>query len=63
MKSVLMPPTPVDESHVIDGKKNKIGTARGTKLTTSFSEQLTKHEWEQVGNLTVHQVAKKIQHR
>ncbi|XP_039708194.1 serine/threonine-protein phosphatase with EF-hands 1 [Pteropus medius] len=48
MKSVLMPPTPVDESHVIDGKKNKIGTARGTKLTTSFSEQLTKHEWEQV---------------
>lgn len=48
MKSVLMPPTPVDESHVIDGKKSKIGTARGTKLTTSFSEQLAKHEWEQV---------------
>nr|KAF6436222.1 protein phosphatase with EF-hand domain 1 [Rousettus aegyptiacus] len=48
MKSVLMPPTPVDDNYVTDGKKNKIGMARGTKVTTSFSEQLAKHEWEQV---------------
>lgn len=58
-----MPPTPVDDNYVTDGKKNKIGMARGTKVTTSFSEQLAKHEWEQVGNLTVRQVAKKIQNR
>ncbi|XP_036083087.1 serine/threonine-protein phosphatase with EF-hands 1 [Rousettus aegyptiacus] len=51
MKSVLMPPTPVDDNYVTDGKKNKIGMARGTKVTTSFSEQLAKHEWEQVIDL------------
>uniref|UniRef100_A0A8C3YIY6 Serine/threonine-protein phosphatase n=1 Tax=Catagonus wagneri TaxID=51154 RepID=A0A8C3YIY6_9CETA len=50
MKSVLMPPIPLDGDHVRE-KKNKVGTtitAQGIRTDGSISEQLTKHEWEQV---------------
>ncbi|XP_058391152.1 serine/threonine-protein phosphatase with EF-hands 1 isoform X1 [Diceros bicornis minor] len=51
MKSVLMPPIPIDGDHSTDLKKNKVGTTtmpQGIRTNGSFSEQLTKHEWEQV---------------
>ncbi|XP_020936305.1 serine/threonine-protein phosphatase with EF-hands 1 isoform X5 [Sus scrofa] len=50
MKSVLMPPIPLDGDRVSE-KKNKVGptiTAQGIRADGSASEQLTKHEWEQV---------------
>ncbi|XP_070461357.1 serine/threonine-protein phosphatase with EF-hands 1 [Equus przewalskii] len=50
MKSVLMPPFPIDEDYAAD-LKNKVGTTavpRGVRTSGSLSEQLTKHEWEQV---------------
>lgn len=56
MKSVLMPPFPIDEDYAAD-LKNKVGTTavpRGVRTSGSLSEQLTKHEWEQVGNQSVH---------
>lgn len=58
MKSVLMSPIPLNEDHNNDLKKNKINTTiipREVKTNGSLSEQLTKHEWEQVGNQSVHQ--------
>uniref|UniRef100_A0A8C0MTQ8 Serine/threonine-protein phosphatase n=1 Tax=Canis lupus familiaris TaxID=9615 RepID=A0A8C0MTQ8_CANLF len=51
MKSVLMSPIPLNEDHNNDLKKNKINTTiipREVKTNGSLSEQLTKHEWEQV---------------
>uniref|UniRef100_A0A452SLE2 Serine/threonine-protein phosphatase with EF-hands 1 n=1 Tax=Ursus americanus TaxID=9643 RepID=A0A452SLE2_URSAM len=51
MKSVLMPPIPLDgEDHDTD-LKTKVGATiipREVKTNGSLSEQLTKHEWEQV---------------
>lgn len=47
MKSVLMPPGLVDGDNASNMKKSK--------LSEAFSEQLSKHEWEQVGNQGVHQ--------
>ncbi|XP_070222641.1 serine/threonine-protein phosphatase with EF-hands 1 isoform X2 [Bos mutus] len=49
MRSVLMPPIPMDGDRA--EKKNKLGTATvalGIRTSGSFSEQLTKQEWEQV---------------
>ncbi|KAB0344015.1 hypothetical protein FD754_020941 [Muntiacus muntjak] len=49
MRSVLMPPIPMDGDPA--EKKNKLGTtivAQGIRTSGSFSEQLTKQEWEQV---------------
>ncbi|XP_043315230.1 serine/threonine-protein phosphatase with EF-hands 1 isoform X3 [Cervus canadensis] len=49
MRSVLMPPIPMDGDRA--EKKNKLGTtivAQGIRTSGSFSEQLTKQEWEQV---------------
>ncbi|XP_057394879.1 serine/threonine-protein phosphatase with EF-hands 1 isoform X5 [Balaenoptera acutorostrata] len=49
-KSVLMPPIPIDGDRATE-KENKVGTtitARGIRTNGSLSEQLTKHEWEQV---------------
>jgi len=48
MKSVLMPPMSTNQECNI--KKNKAGPSE-----QSASEQLTKLEWEQVGNQSVHQ--------
>nr|XP_054363401.1 serine/threonine-protein phosphatase with EF-hands 1 [Mirounga angustirostris] len=51
MKSVLMPPIPLVEDHDTDLKTNKVGAtliSRELKTNGSLSEQLTKHEWEQV---------------
>ena len=50
-----MPPIPMDGDPA--EKKNKLGTATvalGIRTSGSFSEQLTKQEWEQVSNQTVH---------
>ncbi|XP_068389059.1 serine/threonine-protein phosphatase with EF-hands 1 isoform X3 [Eschrichtius robustus] len=50
LKSVLMPPIPIDGDRATE-KENKVGTtitARGIRRNGSLSEQLTKHEWEQV---------------
>ncbi|KAB0372503.1 hypothetical protein FD755_016295 [Muntiacus reevesi] len=49
MRSVLMPPIPMDGDPA--EKKNKLGTtivAQGIRTSGSFSELLTKQEWEQV---------------
>ncbi|XP_073083706.1 serine/threonine-protein phosphatase with EF-hands 1 isoform X2 [Manis javanica] len=46
MKSVLMPPVPLGEDHNTALGKNKV--PQGVKTNESPSEQLTKHEWEQV---------------
>ncbi|XP_070320735.1 serine/threonine-protein phosphatase with EF-hands 1 isoform X2 [Odocoileus virginianus] len=48
MRSVLMPPIPMDGDCA--EKKNKLGTTSllGIRTSGSFSEQLTKQEWEQV---------------
>lgn len=48
MKSVLMPPVPVDKDSLTETKKNKGHVPRGVKLSGSPSDYLTKHEWEQV---------------
>ncbi|KAK1347020.1 hypothetical protein QTO34_000881 [Cnephaeus nilssonii] len=48
MKSVLMPPVPVDKDAGTETKKNKGYMPRGVKLNGSPSDYLTKHEWEQV---------------
>nr|KAF6360516.1 protein phosphatase with EF-hand domain 1 [Myotis myotis] len=48
MKSVLMPPVPVDKDSGTETKKNKGHVPRGVKLSGSPSDYLTKHEWEQV---------------
>nr|XP_060499856.1 serine/threonine-protein phosphatase with EF-hands 1 [Panthera onca] len=51
MKSVLMPPTPLDGDPDTNLKKKKFNATilpREVKTSTSLSEQLTKHEWEQV---------------
>ncbi|KAF3812906.1 hypothetical protein GH733_019248, partial [Mirounga leonina] len=51
MKSVLMPPIPLVEDRDTDLKTNKVGAtliSRELKTNGSLSEQLTKHEWEQV---------------
>ncbi|XP_057574227.1 serine/threonine-protein phosphatase with EF-hands 1 [Hippopotamus amphibius kiboko] len=53
LKSVLMPPVPIDGDCAAE-KKHKIGTtitARGIRTNGSLSEQLTKHEWKQVINI------------
>ncbi|KAB1252466.1 Serine/threonine-protein phosphatase with EF-hands 1 [Camelus dromedarius] len=53
MKSVLMSPIPIDGDRATE-KKNKVGkaiAAWGMKTDGPFSEQLTKHEWEQVINI------------
>lgn len=55
MKSVLMPPVPIDKESSTDLKKSKGHMSGGVRLSGSPSEYLTKHEWEQVGNQTVHQ--------
>ncbi|XP_059534981.1 serine/threonine-protein phosphatase with EF-hands 1 isoform X2 [Myotis daubentonii] len=47
MKSVLMPPVPVDKDSGTE-MKNKGHVPRGVKLSGSPSDYLTKHEWEQV---------------
>ncbi|XP_029785950.1 serine/threonine-protein phosphatase with EF-hands 1 isoform X2 [Suricata suricatta] len=51
MKSVLMPPVPLDGDRHTTLKKHKINAMampREVKSSTSMSEQLTKHEWEQI---------------
>lgn len=48
MKSVLMPPIPVHEGYVSELKKNKVDMLRGVRASESLSQQLAKHEWEQV---------------
>lgn len=58
MKSVLMPPVPVDKDSLTETKKNKGHVPRGVKLSGSPSDYLTKHEWEQVGHQIVHQSGK-----
>lgn len=50
MKSVLMPPVPVDKDVGTETKKTKGYMPRGVKLSGSPSDYLTKHEWEQVSN-------------
>lgn len=50
-----MPPIPMDGDHA--EKKNKLDiatVAQGIRTSGFFSEQLTKQEWEQVSNQTVH---------
>ncbi|XP_050996923.1 serine/threonine-protein phosphatase with EF-hands 1 [Acomys russatus] len=55
MKSVLMPPMSVNQEDTVDLKRNKSGST--TVITgkaesyRSSSEQLTKHEWEQIIDL------------
>ncbi|XP_027288376.1 serine/threonine-protein phosphatase with EF-hands 1 [Cricetulus griseus] len=55
MRSVLMPPMSINQEHSIDLRKNKIGpsTAMPGKAESEKlpSEQLTKHEWEQIIDL------------
>lgn len=60
MKSVLMPPVPVHEVHgATDLRKAKTVMLRSGRATSgSISDQLLKHEWEQVGNSTVDQTGK-----
>ncbi|XP_030161328.1 serine/threonine-protein phosphatase with EF-hands 1 [Lynx canadensis] len=51
MKSVLMPPTPLDGDPDTSVKKKKFNATivpQEVKTSASHSEQLTKHEWEQV---------------
>ncbi|KAM5196731.1 serine/threonine-protein phosphatase with EF-hands 1 isoform 1-T5 [Hipposideros larvatus] len=48
MRSVLMPPIPVHEGYDTELKKNKVGMPRGVKASESLSQQLAKHEREQV---------------
>ncbi|XP_037678628.1 serine/threonine-protein phosphatase with EF-hands 1 [Choloepus didactylus] len=49
MKSVLMPPVPLNEDLASDFQKTKAGaSAMPRKSNTSLPEQLSKHEWEQV---------------
>lgn len=48
MRSVLMPPIPVHEDYGTELKKNKAGMLRGVKASESLSQQLAKHEREQV---------------
>lgn len=57
MKSVLMPPVPLGEDHNTALGKNKV--PQGVKTNESPSEQLTKHEWEQVGNQSICQSCSK----
>ncbi|KAK2490903.1 hypothetical protein MC885_008471 [Smutsia gigantea] len=54
MKSVLMPP---GEDRTTDLEKNKV--PQRVKRNESPSEQLTKHEWEQVGNQSICQSCSK----
>lgn len=55
-----MPPMSINQEHSIDLRKNKIGpsTAMPGKAESEKlpSEQLTKHEWEQVGNQNIHKL-------
>lgn len=54
-----MPPVALDRSNPPEGKKRKARPPLvGIKMTESPSQYLTKYEWEQVGNLTVHQSGK-----
>lgn len=66
MKSVLMPPIPLDgEDHDTD-LKTKVGATiipREVKTNGSLSEQLTKHEWEQVGIKVFTKLAMKMPHK
>ncbi|EPY77135.1 serine/threonine-protein phosphatase with EF-hands 1 [Camelus ferus] len=58
MKSVLMSPIPIDGDRATE-KKNKAGkaiAAWGMKTDGPFSEQLTKHEWEQVQSTLIETV-------
>nr|KAF6492818.1 protein phosphatase with EF-hand domain 1 [Molossus molossus] len=48
MKSVLMPPVPIDKESNFESRRNKGHTLRGIRLNGSPSEYLSKHEWEQV---------------
>lgn len=65
MKSVLMPPISIDEDQDTDLKKTKTGAnvvPREGKTNESPSEQLPKHEWEQVGIKVFTKVAVKMPH-
>ncbi|XP_012887599.1 PREDICTED: serine/threonine-protein phosphatase with EF-hands 1 isoform X3 [Dipodomys ordii] len=51
MKTVLMPPMSVNRDQAVDLKKDKAGKIMASGKATSsnsLSEQLSKHEWEQV---------------
>lgn len=54
MRSVLMPPVSINRGHATDSKKSKgdiTVTSSGKVKSNGFpSQQLSKHEWEQVGN-------------
>ncbi|XP_054976111.1 serine/threonine-protein phosphatase with EF-hands 1 [Sorex araneus] len=50
MKSVLMPPVPIDQDY-LEARGIDVNTVTSTEeneINESFTEQLTKHEWEQV---------------
>ncbi|XP_051682925.1 serine/threonine-protein phosphatase with EF-hands 1 isoform X3 [Oryctolagus cuniculus] len=55
MKSVLMPPMSIIGDNASNLKKNKLGVTINmpdkTEQNDSFSEQLSKHEWEQVTDI------------
>ncbi|XP_069896882.1 serine/threonine-protein phosphatase with EF-hands 1-like isoform X1 [Dipodomys merriami] len=54
MKTVLMPPMSVNRDQAVDLKKDKAGKIMASGKATSsnsLSEQLSKHEWEQVIDL------------
>ncbi|XP_062039395.1 serine/threonine-protein phosphatase with EF-hands 1 [Lepus europaeus] len=55
MKSVLMPPMSIIGDNASNLKKNKLGVTINmpdkTEQNESFSEQLSKHEWEQVTDI------------
>ncbi|XP_054437173.1 serine/threonine-protein phosphatase with EF-hands 1 [Pteronotus mesoamericanus] len=52
LKSVLMPPVPIDKGYAADLKKQKgRPSPRGIRMTGSTSHYLTKYEWEQVTDI------------
>lgn len=53
-----MPPMSINREHATDLKRNKAGLSTSApgkaESERSSTEQLTKHEWEQVGNRNIH---------
>ena len=54
-----MPPVPLDRTNTAELRRHRgRSPPLGIKMTGSPSQYLTKYEWEQVGNRTVHQSGK-----
>ncbi|XP_066106221.1 serine/threonine-protein phosphatase with EF-hands 1 [Saccopteryx bilineata] len=51
MKSVLIPPIPLEGDSAADFKKNKARKTQGMRINGSPDEHLSKQEWEQVTDL------------